>query len=359
MLILSEFAGAAEELREALSVNAYDIDSIADAHAPRARHAAARTPSGGCGRCGERVIIYDVQRWAAHFVDAPGRAIRRLNGAPRSAAAMRETVDQIRAGGTDRDHPRLRWHAGPDRRYAGRQRSPDPELLQLIGALADRPNTLVLMVSGRPRDTLEAWFGALPIELWAEHGVWFKPAQSTVWAATVDDVGGEWLAIARARMEEFARTTPGAFVEVKTSAVAWHYRRTARGFGRAQARDLRFALSAALADYPAEIIEGKRVLEVRPKGATKAAVVQRLLSRHPPPALIVAFGDDRTDEEVFAALPRNGISVHVGSGASLATHRLRNPAAVRAFLVAIAEQDPVAGTRPPDDEAAPKPTIAK
>ena len=196
------------------------------------------------------------------------------------------------------------------------------------------------MVSGRPRDTLEAWFGALPIELWAEHGVWFKPAHAAVWAATVDDVGGEWLPIARERMDAFARTTPGAFVEEKTSSVAWHYRKAARGFGRAQARDLRVALSAALADHPAEILEGKRVIEVRPRGATKAAVVQQLLSRRAPPALIVAFGDDRTDEEMFAGLPRSGISIHVGPGASLATHRLRHPAAVRAFLDAIAAGPP-------------------
>jgi trehalose 6-phosphate synthase/phosphatase len=208
----------------------------------------------------------------------------------------------------------------------------------------------VLMVSGRPRDTLQTWFGALPIELWAEHGVWFKPAHSAVWAATVDDVGGEWLTIARERMEAFARTTPGAFVEAKTSSVAWHYRKVARGFGRAQARDLRVALSAALADHPAEILEGKRVIEVRPRGATKAAVISQLLSRPSPPVLIVAFGDDRTDEEMFAALPRSGISIHVGAGASLATHRLRHPAAVRSFLAAIAD-----GSSPQDAHAAAAP----
>src|SRR6185295_10641596 len=190
-------------------------------------------------------------------------------------------------------------------------------------------------VSGRSRDSLDAWFGALPIELWAEHGVWYKPPRADVWAATVDDVGGAWLAIARERMEAFARVTPGAFVEAKTSSVAWHYRKAARGFGRAQARELRVALSRALAGQPADILEGKRVVEVRPRAATKAAVVQHLLSRRPPPSLIVAFGDDRTDEEMFAALPPTGISLHVGSGASLATRRLKDPQAVRAFLVAL------------------------
>jgi len=136
-------------------------------------------------------------------------------------------------------------------------------------------------------------------------------------------------------MEAFARTTPGTFVEVKTSSVAWHYRRAARGFGRAQARELRVALSRELADLPADILEGKRVVEVRPRGATKAAVVSHLLARPDPPAILVAFGDDRTDEEMFAAIPPASISIHVGGGASLATHRLRDPHAVRAFLAAL------------------------
>jgi trehalose 6-phosphate synthase/phosphatase len=136
-------------------------------------------------------------------------------------------------------------------------------------------------------------------------------------------------------MEEFAAATPGAVVEVKASSIAWHYRLAGRAFGRAQARELRVALSRSLVDSEAEVIEGKRVLEVRPRGATKAAVVQHLLSRDPPPADIVAFGDDRTDEEMFAALPRDAVGIHVGAGASLAKRRLRHPAAVRAFLTSL------------------------
>ena len=183
---------------------------------------------------------------------------------------------------------------------------PDGDLLSLIDRLAYRDDLIVLMVSGRSRNTLDEWFGALPIELWAEHGVWYKPPRADVWAATVDDVGGEWLDTARTLMSDLARTTPGAVVERKTSSVAWHFRRAARGFGAARARELRLLLSRALADQPAEIIEGKRVLEVRPRGASKALVVQHLLSRERAPASIVAFGDDRTDEELFAALPPIG-----------------------------------------------------
>jgi len=140
---------------------------------------------------------------------------------------------------------------------------------------------------------------------------------------------------------------------VKTSSVAWHYRRAARGFGAAQARELRVALSRELADLPADILEGKRVVEVRPRSATKAAVVSHLLARPNPPSLIVAFGDDRTDEEMFTALPRSGISIHVGGGASLATHRLRDPRAVRAFLAALLD-----AARPADEASSRKPQAA-
>src|ERR1700687_6208880 len=108
-----------------------------------------------------------------------------------------------------------------------------------------------------------------------------------------------------------------------------------RGYRRVRARELRLVLSKALVDRPIEIMEGKRVLEVRSRGVSKAVVVQRLLSRDTPPTAILAFGDDRTDEELFAALPRSSVAVHVGSGASLASHRLHDPAATRAFLRAL------------------------
>ena len=351
VLVLSEFAGAAEELQEAVLVNAYDIDAIVDgmrralAMGERERRRRMRALRG-------RVTMYDVQRWADHFIGALA-AEPQNEGRQTPDAVLNEAIDAVHVASSvavllDYDGTLVPLAETPD------DAQPDGDLLSLIDALAERPSMRVLMVSGRSRRTLEDWFGALPIELWAEHGVWFRPAGAEVWAAIVDDVGGPWLETARTLMYEFARTTPGAIVESKTSSVAWHFRRAARGFGAAQARDLRLALSRALADQPAEIIEGKRVIVVRPRGASKGQVVQHLLSQRDPPALIVAFGDDRTDEEMFAALPRTAISIHVGAGSSLATHRLRNPRLVRAFLNALLDRSPS-----PDANAAGPPSAAK
>jgi trehalose 6-phosphate synthase/phosphatase len=141
-----------------------------------------------------------------------------------------------------------------------------------------------------------------------------------------------WVEEARDVMEVFTLRTPGAFVEMKSASIAWHYRGAARELGRAQARELRVALSRALVDHPAEILEGKKVLEVRRRGATKAAAVQHVLACEPSPAAILALGDDRTDEEMFAALPTSAITVRIGGGHTSARYRLRDTAAVRTIL---------------------------
>jgi len=133
-------------------------------------------------------------------------------------------------------------------------------------------------------------------------------------------------------MTDFAARTPGAFVEVKSTSLAWHYRQAARGFGPARARELRVALSRELATHPVDILEGKKVVEVRRRGATKAAVVQHVLADDPLPEAILAVGDDRTDEEMFSALPGDAVTVRVGGGTSAARYRLRNTAEVRLLL---------------------------
>lgn len=71
VLVLSEFAGAAEELSEALIVNPYDVDETAEAlhtalvMAPNERAQRMRALR-------ERVTTHDVARWAAEFLDALG-----------------------------------------------------------------------------------------------------------------------------------------------------------------------------------------------------------------------------------------------------------------------------------------------
>jgi trehalose 6-phosphate synthase/phosphatase len=73
-------------------------------------------------------------------------------------------------------------------------------------------------------------------------------------------------------------------------------------------------------------------LEVRLRAVNKRAAVQLALADAPAGTLALAIGDDRTDEDMFAALPDFAISIRVGKGQSIAKLHLESPAQVLAFL---------------------------
>jgi trehalose 6-phosphate synthase/phosphatase len=212
--------------------------------------------------------------------------------------------------------------------------TPDAALRALLDALARRPATRVDVVSGRPRAVLERWLGGLPIGLHAEHGFWTRGPGAPAWtpAAPVD---AGWRAAALAVLGDVTARTPGALVEEKTAGVAWHYRLVEPETAARALDELRAALRPTLGGHPLEILAGDKVLEVRPRGVHKGALVASILAAAPPGALPVAFGDDVTDEDLFAALPAGSVAIHVGAGPSRAPHRLPGPGDVRALLAGL------------------------
>jgi trehalose 6-phosphate synthase/phosphatase len=69
-------------------------------------------------------------------------------------------------------------------------------------------------------------------------------------------------------------------------------------------------------------------------------VVRSAIAAAPPETLLAAFGDDRTDEDLFRALPEGAIAVHVGPGVSRAPVRLLDFRAVRDLLRRLADDRP-------------------
>ena len=123
---------------------------------------------------------------------------------------------------------------------------------------------------------------------------------------------------------------PGIRLELKGPVAALHYR---------AAPDAEFDCKAA-AQQAAALAEGlvwqagKMVVEVKPAAAHKGTALRGLAAR-PPFAgrRPVMIGDDTTDEDAIAAAEAlGGLGVKVGPGASAATLRTPDPAAVRAWL---------------------------
>jgi trehalose 6-phosphate synthase/phosphatase len=130
---------------------------------------------------------------------------------------------------------------------------------------------------------------------------------------------------------EYADRTPGALVEEKPVGLAWHFRMSDPQYGPGQANELRKHLTELLSNTPVEILGGHDVIELRPHGVSKASVVAPIVARAPD-ALVVAIGDDATDEDMFAALPPAAVSVRVGGGDSRAGLRVAGVDDVRALL---------------------------
>jgi trehalose 6-phosphate synthase/phosphatase len=341
ILVLSEFAGAAAELDGALTVNPYDVEAVADS-IQRALLMPVGERRARMKTLLRRVREHDVHIWARGFLqelDArrpslPSPSVVRPEPSLMTAIARARQTGGVRLL-LDYDGTLVPLARSPE------LASPDDDILDLLERLAACPELQVEIVSGRPRETVALWFGHLPITLWAEHGFWYRSRPEEEWRAATT-VAAAWMARIRPILEQFTVSTPGSRLEIKSAAMAWHFRGSQRDFGGRQAHELRMLLGDALSNQPVEVLEGKKVIEVRFRGISKAVLA---LDRHaaPTPRTIVAFGDDRTDEDLFRALPRSSITVSVGRRLMGARYHVESHHAVRQLLrTLVLDSEPVA-----------------
>ncbi|HEX7489887.1 MAG TPA: trehalose-phosphatase, partial [Anaeromyxobacteraceae bacterium] len=335
VLVLSEFAGAAAEMTAALLVNPYDVERTAEVfyqaltmpeEERRTRQALLR----------ERVMTRDVHAWAKDFV-ARLEQVPGVQAAPALSPpeALRQAVERAHRAEhlallLDYDGTLVPFAATPD------LAAPDAALLALLRRLAARRGTEVHLVSGRKRATMERWFASLPVGLFAEHGFWQRLPGGD-WKAATAAPPITWREPVLAILREFSDRTPGTIIEEKTAGFAWHYRSADPEYGTGQAKELTLHLRSLIGDLPLEILPGDMVLEVRPRGVNKGLAVAEVRARAPTGTLLLALGDDRTDEDLFAALPAEALAIHVGPTPSRAALRIADVRAARALLGTIAD----------------------
>jgi trehalose 6-phosphate synthase/phosphatase len=329
VLILSEMAGAARELGEALQINPNHAREIAEA----IRDALVMPTDDQVRRMRAmqaRIKSYDAARWVESFLSALRRtkerqgnlATRRLAG-----AALAEVLERHgRAGRSvlllDYDGTLVPIADTPP------DASPDAELLELLRALQG-PSQSVAVVSGRDHRSMAEWFRDLPIVLVAEHGAWQRDAEGN-WT-TPELRPAEWKERLRPLVQAYVERVPGSSMEEKDFSLVWHYRLAAdQELAAERAKQLTDDVVAYGTSLEVQVLEGKKAIELRNAGVSKALAGAAAVADDPD--FVFAAGDDTTDEELFRALPRTAVTVCVGGVRSHATYRLRDSRELRAVL---------------------------
>lgn len=310
MLILSEMAGAAAELREAIIINPNNIDEIEEALLE-----ALKMPEDEkkmrMEKMRKTLSKQTVNKWAHDFTTELA-SIKDINTLLQNKKISTDLLIEIqkfykkatrRLIVLDYDGTLVPLVKNPELAI------PNKQLIKTLKRLAaDKQNNLVIS-SGRDSEFLDKWFSELDLNLAAEHGAFFKEH-------------GKWQENVRTKFPEdeelmdiFQKTTdktPGSRIEIKKTSIVWHYRNCDKWLAELRQQQLVNALMNPCLHLNLQIMRGNKIIEVKTVGVDKGIEVTRLIDAENYD-FIMALGDDITDEDMFLAMPKEAITIKVGS----------------------------------------------
>ncbi len=206
-------------------------------------------------------------------------------------------------------------------------------LCVILSTLRNRLGGALALISGRALSSIDLLFQPLRLPAAGQHGAEIRLASG--------DIVRRWVSpgAPHALRQEVGRVVadlPGIVIESKSMGIAVHYRQAPEVSGELARR-----LADVLADRSEEFQEfqmvcGKFVFEFKPRAADKARAIEVFMCHDPFMGRIPVFvGDDRTDEDGFAAATRlGGHAVRVGAMQASASpyYCLESACEVRAWL---------------------------
>lgn len=330
VLVLSEMAGVASELPEAVQVNPNDAQDISDALVT-ALEMPIKEQKDRMKAMQERISTYTINKWAEDYINELQRTKSRELAHPRHLGrdGLKQLVGEYRAAERrlillDYDGTLKSFVANPSKTLA----YPSSRVRRIIRRMTNDPRNKVMIVSGRPKNTLESFFENKGLGLVAEHGGWIFDAGSWVKSTVTSK---KWKKPVKAILDQYTSRTPGAKVEEKDFALVWHYRQVSPDLAYVRKEELKMDLHGQLGDSEIDVFEGEKIIEIKPRNMHKGAIVSELMSQEKWD-FVMAIGDDYTDEDMFRVLPERAFTIHVGDGETEARYQLKNVSEVIDFL---------------------------
>lgn len=333
VLVLSEMAGASKELSDALIVNPNDKHQVADA-IYKALKMPVKEQKRHISIMQATLKKFNIHHWVKLFLsrldDVTAKrnelATKVLDKQVKAEIVEKYQKSKKRVLFLDYDGTLVPFHSDPQ------AVKPDRELKAVIKKLSSNENTEVIVISGRDKNTLEAWLGEFPVDFICEHGVWLKE-QGSDWH-TVEGLDNSWKQEILPILEIYVNKTPGSFIEEKDYSLVWHYRKVETGLGELRAREIISHLKYLAINMNLQVLEGNKVVEIKNLEVNKGRAASRWLARNPHD-FVMAIGDDWTDEDTFKAMPEMAYTVKVGDIHSAAKYSVQDHEDVRALLKAL------------------------
>jgi len=330
VLILSEMAGAASELGEAVTINAQNKGAIVEAIKEALEMPVEEQTERNRIMQG-RLSRYTVTRWAHDFLETLSNvkktqqelSVHKLAIPTRERLISEYDKSSKRLFLLDYDGTLVGFASRPE------SAAPDQELLPLLKALATDSKNDVVIISGRDKTTLNYWLGNLNASLIAEHGAWIKEKGGN-WQL-IEPLRNDWKDTIRPILELYTDRTPGSSIEEKDFSLVWHFRRSDSDLAYVRTQELKDTILNLTANLDIGVFEGSKILEVKNLGISKGHVVELWLKKQKWD-FILAAGDDYTDEELFAVLPQNAYSIKVGYSISKARFNVDSVGELRLLL---------------------------
>eukprot|EP00388_Colpodella_angusta_P006923 GDKJ01020001.1.p1 GENE.GDKJ01020001.1~~GDKJ01020001.1.p1 ORF type:complete len:728 (-),score=7.62 GDKJ01020001.1:1914-4097(-) len=335
VLILSEMAGAAKELTEALIVNPNNLGDIMNSiltglnmplEEQQQRMQAMRSI----------VSKYNVKHWVKNFMSRLDE-VKDLQRSLLTKHAISSMNDITQKYSNAEKRVLFLDYDGTLVGFAGNieQAAPNAELYELLEKLTADPANTVVIISGRKHETLEKWFGHLNLDMIAEHGAWQKK-KGTAWAC-LPFLNDNWKQEIRSFLETYTDRTPGSFIEEKSYSLVWHYRKAEVGLGELRAGEIVNHLRVLAADKGLQLMPGNKVIEFKSVEVNKGKAALNWM-HGTDYGFVLAIGDDHTDEDIFKALPQESITIKVGNNLSEAKYYLVDFREVRRLLSKLTTQ---------------------
>lgn len=328
-IVLSEFAGGARELSEAIPVNPYDLHGTANAIA-EAITMPVKKQISRFRRMKQRQRRNTALHWAVDFIEGL-KSVKARQLAISSHAFNHKTMVQVM---TD-------YHQATQRLILldyngtlvpipkdGRTKPPPSKLLDILALLGRNKHNRVVLITDNSQSMIDRWFKDTPVDLIACSDAAYR--MDGEWTA-YQELSTDWRDDARPILEKYVVRTPGSYIDEKKYAMIWHFENAVKELGEVRSRELMEDLRSFTGMENLKINEGQRLIEIKNAETYKASMLKAYVGESQW-EFMLAVGDDESNESMFQVLPPDAYTIRIGSSLTSARYNLADQARFLGYL---------------------------